>query len=115
MLALPPSREAMGGMAEAAAPSRAAPDAGSPVSEEEVFDALLAVSLTDDTPAALVSASAQGALARLGHPVVRLVRMRMGPLRMHRLPMGEAQEVVGDDLRALLALRDAATSGAPTE
>ncbi|MBW2362224.1 MAG: rRNA pseudouridine synthase [Deltaproteobacteria bacterium] len=53
------------------------------------------------------------ALEQLGHPVVRLVRMRMGPLRMHRLPAGEAQEVSGEALRALLAVRDAASGASP--
>lgn len=52
------------------------------------------------------------AVEALGHPVVRLVRLRMGPLRMHRLPAGAALEVGADDLRELLALRDAgAASG----
>jgi 23S rRNA pseudouridine2605 synthase len=54
------------------------------------------------------------ALEQLGHPVVRLVRMRMGPLRMNRLPRGEAEEVSGEALRALLELRDAAQRGAGT-
>ena len=52
------------------------------------------------------------ALEHLGHPVVRLVRMRMGPLRMHRLRRGEAVELTGDDLRELLAVRDAASAAA---
>ena len=48
------------------------------------------------------------ALEQLGHPVVRLVRMRMGPLRMGRLPAGDAQELGGAVLSALLAARDEA-------
>ena len=80
-------------MAEAAAPSRAAPDAGSPVSEEEVFDALLAVSLTDDTPAALVSASAQGALARLGQASNQtLVQRAVDMLSQHAKELAEQRE-----------------------
>ena len=51
------------------------------------------------------------ALEALGHPVVRLVRLRMGPLRMHRLAAGAAAEVSGAPLAALLALRDAAAAG----
>jgi 23S rRNA pseudouridine2605 synthase len=51
------------------------------------------------------------ALAALGHPVVRLVRLRMGPLRMHRLAAGAAAEVSGAPLAALLALRDTAAAG----
>jgi 23S rRNA pseudouridine2605 synthase len=49
------------------------------------------------------------ALAALGHPVVRLVRTRLGPLRMGRLPAGAARPLTGGELRTLerhaLALR----------
>jgi 23S rRNA pseudouridine2605 synthase len=41
------------------------------------------------------------ALAALGHPVVRLVRTRMGPQRLGRLPAGGARPLVGGEVRAL--------------
>ncbi len=41
------------------------------------------------------------ALAALGHPVVRLVRVRMGPLRLGRLPAGAARPLESRELRAL--------------
>lgn len=40
-------------------------------------------------------------LAFLGHPVVRLVRVRMGPLRLGRLAPGEARPLRSDELRRL--------------
>jgi 23S rRNA pseudouridine2605 synthase len=42
-------------------------------------------------------------LAALGHPVVRLVRVRMGPLRLGRLRPGEARELSAWERRTLLA------------
>ena len=50
------------------------------------------------------------ALEQLGHPVVRLVRVRMGPLRLGRLPRGGARECSVAERRALLALRDASAA-----
>ncbi len=44
------------------------------------------------------------ALEQLGHPVVRLVRHRMGPLVLGDLPSGAARPVEGDALAALRAL-----------
>jgi len=41
------------------------------------------------------------ALAALGHPVVRLVRTRMGPQRLGRLPLGGARPLTGGEVRAL--------------
>ncbi len=41
------------------------------------------------------------ALAALGHPVLRLVRTRLGPLRLGRLPAGAARPVSGGEVRAL--------------
>jgi pseudouridine synthase len=41
------------------------------------------------------------ALAALGHPVLRLVRVRMGPLRLGPLGPGEARRLTGAELRAL--------------
>lgn len=41
------------------------------------------------------------ALAALGHPVVRLVRVRMGPQRLGRLPAGGARPLTGGEVRAL--------------
>ncbi len=41
------------------------------------------------------------ALAALGHPVLRLVRTRLGPLRLGRLPAGAARPLTGGELRAL--------------
>lgn len=43
----------------------------------------------------------------LGHPVLRLVRVRMGPLRLGRLAAGKARPLAGAERRALAALRDA--------
>jgi len=47
------------------------------------------------------------ALEALGHPVVRLVRVRMGPLALGRLAPGAARELSPAERRALLRLRDA--------
>lgn len=41
------------------------------------------------------------ALAALGHPVVRLVRTRMGPLRLGRLPAGGARPLTVGEIRSL--------------
>ncbi len=41
-------------------------------------------------------------LELLGHPVVRLVRVRMGPLRLGRLPSGAARVLDDGERRALL-------------
>jgi 16S rRNA U516 pseudouridylate synthase RsuA-like enzyme len=41
-------------------------------------------------------------LAALGHPVRRLVRVRMGPLRLGELPRGRARELSPAERRALL-------------
>ena len=41
------------------------------------------------------------ALFVLGHSVIRLVRVRMGPLRLERLPMGRVRELRPDELEAL--------------
>ena len=50
----------------------------------------------------------------LGFPVRRLVRVRMGPLRLGRLPVGQARPLRAEERRALLAhaakLRDAGAS-----
>lgn len=43
------------------------------------------------------------AMAALGHPVVRLVRTRMGPLRLGALPPGEARPLRAAEQRALVA------------
>lgn len=40
-------------------------------------------------------------LAALGHPVLRLVRTRLGPLRLGRLPAGAARPLTGGEVRAL--------------
>lgn len=40
------------------------------------------------------------ALAALGHPVLRLIRTRLGPLRLGRLPAGAARPLTGGELRA---------------
>jgi 23S rRNA pseudouridine2605 synthase len=45
------------------------------------------------------------ALALLGHPVVRLLRVRMGPLRLGRLAPGAARELSAGERSALLRLR----------
>ncbi len=42
-------------------------------------------------------------LEALGYPVVRLVRIRMGPLRLDRLPLGRARPLRPDERRQLLA------------
>jgi 23S rRNA pseudouridine2605 synthase len=42
------------------------------------------------------------ALDALGHPVVGLRRVRMGPLRLGRLPAGESRPLTGREIRALL-------------
>ncbi len=42
------------------------------------------------------------ALEALGHPVVRLVRVRMGPQRLGRLPVGVARPLSAGEIRALL-------------
>jgi len=42
------------------------------------------------------------ALDALGHPVVRLVRTRMGPLELGRLPRGRARELSSAERRRLL-------------
>ncbi len=47
------------------------------------------------------------ALAALGYPVVRLVRVRMGPLQLGRLELAAARPLTGVERRALLRLRDA--------
>jgi len=49
------------------------------------------------------------ALAALDCPVVRLVRVRMGPLELGRLKPGAARPLTGVERRALLSLRDART------
>jgi 23S rRNA pseudouridine2605 synthase len=43
------------------------------------------------------------ALARLGHPVLRLVRLRIGPLRLAGLPPGAARPLSAAEQRALRA------------
>jgi 23S rRNA pseudouridine2605 synthase len=48
------------------------------------------------------------ALARLGHPVRRLLRVRMGPLRLGDLPAGAAREATAAERRALARLLRAA-------
>jgi 23S rRNA pseudouridine2605 synthase len=42
------------------------------------------------------------ALAALGHPVATLLRVRMGPLRLGRLPVGNARPLSGREVRTLL-------------
>ncbi len=42
------------------------------------------------------------ALAALGHPVATLRRVRMGPLRLGRLPPGSARALTGREVRGLL-------------
>ena len=51
-------------------------------------------------------------LEALGHPVVRLVRVRMGPLRLGRLAPGEARELSPAERRALRAEVERAESRA---
>jgi 23S rRNA pseudouridine2605 synthase len=46
------------------------------------------------------------ALAALGHPVLRLLRVRMGPLELGSLPPGSARVLSAAERRALLELRD---------
>jgi len=41
------------------------------------------------------------ALAALGHPVLRLIRVRVGPLRLGRLPLRQARPLTAEELRAL--------------
>lgn len=41
-------------------------------------------------------------LAEVGHPVVKLTRTRIGPIRMGRLRVGEMRDVTEDELGALL-------------
>jgi 23S rRNA pseudouridine2605 synthase len=41
-------------------------------------------------------------LARLGHPVLRLVRVRIGPLRLRRTPAGGARELTPAERESLL-------------
>lgn len=49
----------------------------------------------------------------LGHPVRRLVRVRMGPLELGRLAVGEARPLTPEERRTLLRLRDARPPEAP--
>jgi 23S rRNA pseudouridine2605 synthase len=49
-------------------------------------------------------------LLALGHPVRRLVRVRMGPLRLGELPRGRARELTSAERHALLRL---ASGGSP--
>jgi hypothetical protein len=42
-------------------------------------------------------------LAQLGHPVLRLVRVRIGPLRLRALPPRAARPLTAAERRALLA------------
>jgi 23S rRNA pseudouridine2605 synthase len=53
------------------------------------------------------------ACAALGHPVVRLLRVRLGPLRLGRLAPGATRRVSAAERRALDSLRGE-SSGAPT-
>jgi 23S rRNA pseudouridine2605 synthase len=53
------------------------------------------------------------ALAALGHPVLRLVRTRMGPQRLGRLPAGGARPLTGGEVAALV--RHAARLGRERE
>ncbi len=46
-------------------------------------------------------------LRALGHPLVELLRVRMGPLRLGRLAPGAARPLNARETRALLRLRDA--------
>ncbi len=50
-------------------------------------------------------------LRALGHPVRRLVRLRMGPLRLGELPRGRARELTQAEQRALLHLAYGARAG----
>ena len=47
-------------------------------------------------------------LRALGHPVRRLVRVRMGPLRLGDLPRGRARELTAGERRELLRVTNAA-------
>ena len=49
----------------------------------------------------------------LGHPVVRLVRVRMGPLRLGGLAPGAARRLTERERRDLLRVRDASARRAP--
>jgi 16S rRNA U516 pseudouridylate synthase RsuA-like enzyme len=42
-------------------------------------------------------------LAAVGFPVVRLVRLRVGPIVLGRMPAGEVRELTPDEVRALSA------------
>jgi 23S rRNA pseudouridine2605 synthase len=53
------------------------------------------------------------ACAALGHPVVRLLRVRIGPLHLATLAPGATRRVEARERRALEALRDAAGSQKP--
>lgn len=50
-------------------------------------------------------------LRALGHPVRRLVRVRMGPLRLGELPRGRARELTAGEQRALLRIAYGARGG----
>lgn len=50
-------------------------------------------------------------LRELGHPVRRLVRVRMGPLRLGELPRGRARELTARERHALERLAGAAQRG----
>ena len=52
------------------------------------------------------------ALAALGHPVAALLRVRMGPLRLGRLPRGGARLLDARERRALRRVRQRAEGGA---
>ncbi len=52
------------------------------------------------------------AFEALGHPVVRLVRVRFGPLRLGALESGAARELEAGELRALARLREPAKPAA---
>jgi 23S rRNA pseudouridine2605 synthase len=52
------------------------------------------------------------ALESLGHPVRRLLRVRFGPLRLGRLPPGEARKLTKREVSALHELADAAQASA---
>ena len=50
-------------------------------------------------------------LRALGHPVRRLLRVRMGPLRLGELPRGRARELTATERRELLRVANAAQAG----
>jgi 23S rRNA pseudouridine2605 synthase len=52
------------------------------------------------------------ALAALGHPVTALRRVRMGPLRLGRLPAGEARPLTEREVRSLLRCLSQSRRGA---